>query len=373
LNLIKPKILSRKAALKAKTRGSNLPPLNGRKHMHRDPIAPASAFRILSETQNAALDAENHSVPSNDKVHAICASVDLTVNVHTGDAPFFEATYRHLVRQLDYPFRTRRIAVDRGQPRGRFVGAAEPEYAIDNQLSRLLADQVVDVVENIDWSVDTIARVMTRHFGNPTTAAVDDRGRPVFQYLWAVDQCDADYVLHYDSDILVHFEDGGAWIDESVAAMRANPKLLGTVQEAGPPRATTLMDWIFGYRPRTPANRWQRPQDFVFSTRYFLIDRVRFLDLSPLRSACSQRLEDAVTQTMHERGLELWAIADDRNWAIHPETHNANHTRYLIDLIRLVEAGRQPFRRTANRWDIRTGRRFIPWRIAIERDRLLRR
>jgi hypothetical protein len=302
------------------------------------------------------------------------ASVDLTVNVYAGDAPFFEATYRHLVRQLDYSFRTRRIAVDRGQPHGRFVGAAEPEHAIDNQLSRLLADQVVDVVENVDWSVDTIARVMTRYYGNPTAPTHCEHGTPIFQYLWAVDQCDADYVLHYDSDILVHFEDGGAWIDESVAVMRANPKLLGTTQEAGPPRAITPMDWIFGYRPRTPANRWQRGQGFPFSTRYFLIDRARFLDdLSPLRSTSGQRLEDAVTQTMRERGLELWVLADDRNWAIHPETHNANHTRYLIDLIRMVEAGRQPFRRTGNRWDIRTGRRFVPWRIAIERDRLLRR
>jgi hypothetical protein len=300
------------------------------------------------------------------------ASVDLTVNVYAGDAPFFEATYRHLVKQLDYPFRTRRIAVDRSQPRGRFVGVAEPGHAIDNQLSRLLADQVVDVVENVDWSVDTIARVMTRYYGNPTAPTHCEHGSPIFQYLWAIAQCDAVYVLHYDADILVHFKAGGAWIDESVAMMRANPNIFGTMPAGGPPRATTLMDWIFGYRPRTPTNRWHRAQG-PFTTQKFLIDRARFP--SPLRSASGLRLEEAVTQTMRERGLELWVPDDDddRNWAIHPDTHNANHTRYLIDLIRMVEAGRPPFRRTGPRWDIRTGRRFLPWRIAIERDRLLRR
>jgi hypothetical protein len=54
---------------------------------------------------------------------------------------------------------------------------------------------------------------------------------------------------------------------------------------------------------------------------------------------------------MRERGLELWVLADDRNWAIHPTTHNENHTRYPDDLIRIVEAGRQPFRRIGYRWE----------------------
>jgi hypothetical protein len=301
------------------------------------------------------------------------ASVDLTVNVYAGDAPYFEATYRHLVRQLDYPFRTRRIAVDRGQARGRFVTAGAREHDLDDQLARLLEDQVVDVVENVDWSVAAIKRVMTQHYGDPAAPTHCEHGTAIFQYLWAIDRCEADYVLHYDADILAHFEDVDAWINESVAAMRANPTLLGTTQQAGPPRATTVMDWVFGYRPRTRANRWQRGLDNLFSTRYFLIDRARFLNnLCPLRSRPGERLEEAITHTMQERGLVLWMFGDDCNWAIHPTTHNEYHTRYLDDLIRIVELGRQPFRRTGDRWDLCTeSRHFVPWRIAIERDRLL--
>jgi hypothetical protein len=139
----------------------------------------------------------------------------------------------------------------------------------------------------------------------------------------------------------------------------------------------TVTDWLIGYRKRRPEPRWQRGIAFPFTTRYFLIDRKRFIgQVCPLIARVGERLEDAVTRTMRERGFELWVLADDENWAIHPSTHNDNHTHYLAELIRIVESGRQPFRRTGFRWDLRTESRhwhFMPWRIAIERDRLLRR
>ena len=304
-------------------------------------------------------------------------SVDLTVNVYAGDSPFFEATYRHLVEELSYPFRTRRVVVDRGTARGRFASAAARGGDLDSQLRRLQDAQLIDIVEDVDWSPRAIERVMARYYGNPTAPTHDTNGAaPVYQYLWAIDQCTADFVLHFDSDLLVYFQGGGAWIDESIELMKEHGKILTTTPGAGPPRAVRAQDWLLGHRATHSGSRWQRGEQF--STRYFLLDRQRFIDevcpLVPGRDG--EPLEQAITATLAARGFELWVLDDDHNWAIHPTSHNKNHVRYLDDLIRLIDAGRYPYRRTGYRWDLCTQSRhlrFTPWRIAVIRDRLGRR
>ena len=118
------------------------------------------------------------------------------------------------------------------------------------------------------------------------------------------------------------------------------------------------------------------------TTRAFLLDHERFVQTAlPLDaeagagSAIAPRLfEETLSAVFRSRGLRRLSRNDDNNWLIHPRRHNANHSRYLTDLIALVEDGATPFRRTGNRWDIRTeGRHFLPWRIAIARHRAVRR
>jgi hypothetical protein len=97
------------------------------------------------------------------------ASVDPTVNVYAGDAPFFEATYRASGSIAD-----KRAAASLEPPR---------EHDLDDQLARLLVDQVVDMVENVNWSVAAIERVMTRYYGDPAAPTHCEHETAIFQYL----------------------------------------------------------------------------------------------------------------------------------------------------------------------------------------------
>jgi hypothetical protein len=302
------------------------------------------------------------------------SGVDLSVNVHGGDAPFFEQTYRHLVRSIRRPLRYRRIAVDRSPPAGRFDTRTDSAI-LDRQLARLSSDGLVDIIEEVDWARSEVERVMRIFYGDAEAPTRCAAGTAIYQYLWALDRADAPFVLHFDSDILVRFADGGAWIGEAIGLFDAHPQLVIATPEGGPPKAETVAHWIFGKRAR---RREARPRWTVaesVSTRYYLVDRSRLIEracplLQPHRGA---RLEETLTHTFHLRGLERWSLNDDSTYALHPRRHNANHVRHLDGLIALVERDRVPFRRPGYRWDIRTeGRHFLPWRVAIARSHLRR-
>lgn|GEM_PF-3555045 len=297
--------------------------------------------------------------------------VELSVNVCARDVGFFEPTYRHLIKGLRYPFKTRRLIVDRSVPTGRFATSDLNEQTFDQALQSLVDDGLVDVIDEVDWSEDVVQRVMRKFFGRATAPTRCAAGSPIYQYLFAIEQATSPYLLHFDNDILVHMRDGCTWIDHAIELMRSNERVVFATPEGGPAQATGAMGWVFGRRARTD-RRWQRAASV--STRYFLLDRDRFnaAVLPLVVDRAGETLERTITASVHRQGLERQSIADDFNWVIHPRRHNRNHIDNLPELIQLVESNKAPFRRTGYRWDLRTeGRHFLPWLLAIKRQQLL--
>jgi hypothetical protein len=245
---------------------------------------------------------------------------------------------------------------------------------LDRQLARILADGLADDIDDVDWSDTAVQDVMSVAFADPSASPRANDGSAVYQYLWALQTAQCPYVLHFDDDMLVHCEDGGAWIREGIQIMRREPRVAIVTPEGGPLMAQRPREWILGRRHAeraTPEARWHTSSDV--STRYFLTDRDRLVnEVFPLLTAAHDvPLEVALTRTMRERGFERRSRNDPRTWAVHPRRHNRNHLRYLADLIGIVEQGRYPYRRTGHRWDLRTeGRHFIPWWLTIANMRL---
>ena len=295
--------------------------------------------------------------------------VDLTINTYRGDAPFFERTYRHVVGQFGDRFATRRIVVDRSVPVGRFASddVRRSEAALDAQLERLDVDRLVDVIEDVDWSHAAVEEVSRRYWGRPDHPTRCAKGSPLHQFLWALDRCDTRYVVHLDSDVLMHLDDGPSWVDSCVDMMERSSDVVFVMPAGGPPRATSRRQWLLGRpRPARPATTWGRSGEI--STRYFLVDKNRFLERGcPIdEHVAGERLEQSITHTLAARGLEVAVLADPRSYGIHPYLHNENHIANLDGLIGLVESDRCPFRRTGPSWEIRTdGRLFIPWRLKL--------
>lgn len=297
--------------------------------------------------------------------------VELSVNVHAADVSFVEATYRHLVGQLDYRFARRRIVVDRSDAEGRFVTPDADQRLLDAILSTLLEDDVVDAVDDVDWSQDECTRISQRWFGHRNAPTRSDGGSALHQYLWALDTAEAPYVLHLDDDMLMHVEDDCRWIDDGIDMMRTNPDVVMVSPAAGPPLARNWRGVVLGRRTVTaPTESWYAASGV--STRIFLVDRAKLLGALPLQPARpSDPLETMLGDTFATAGLKRLGRHDHRTYVLHPRRHNRNHTRYLAELIEMVEAGDVPFRRTGNSWDLRTeGRHFWPWWLRIQRRRL---
>ncbi len=229
-------------------------------------------------------------------------------------------------------------------------------------LQRLLDDGMIDRVDVVPWSDNEQRRILGTYFGDARVELKDFSGAPIYQYLYALDCCQGEYVFHADSDMLFHRSAAGSWIEEGIALMRREPRVVVTCPRAGPPQARNWFERMTGRSFETrPGDKWRRV-DFT-STRYFLMDMTKFRRSLPLVQAkAGEPLENSLTHTFRLRGLEQWNLTTLDHWTIHPWKHDENYVRHLPDLIWAVEQGIYPFVRTGHRWDMRTeGRHIEEW------------
>lgn len=299
-------------------------------------------------------------------------TVSFTVNTCITDVPFLEQTLRHVFRSLDFPFSERLIAYDPGNPMGKYDSRRRGDPAdLLAIFDRLMADGLIDRVDTIPWDEESQAAILKIYFGRDDIALKDFSGAPIYQYLYALDQCTGDYVFHMDSDMLFHTVPGESWITQGVAVMRREDKVAFTTCRGGPPQANNWLERLLG-RPlgRSPAVGWTKAD--TLSTRYFLMDRRRFHDalLPIVQSRPTEPLEDSLSHTLRLRGLERWTTTGAETWSIHPWKHDDNYVAHLDDLIWAVEQGVYPFARTGRRWDMRTeGEHIKEWLGAIRAAR----
>lgn len=294
--------------------------------------------------------------------------VSFTVNVCNADAPFLEATLRHMIHALNYPFSERLVVYDPGRQEGKYAQRIQGDRnTIEAILQRLLDDKVIDRVDVIPWTEGEQQRILRTYFGSDGIDLKDFSGAPIYQYLYALDRCQGNYVFHADSDMLFHRAGTDSWIAEGIALMQQEPRVVVTCPRAGPPQARNWLEKLTGrsFEP-APREKWHRV-DFT-STRYFLMDMARFRSCLPLVQAkAGEPLENSLTHTFKLQGFEQWNLTTLDHWTIHPWRHDENYVRHLDDLIWAVEKGIYPFKRTGHRWDMRTEGEHINEWLAVLR------
>ncbi|MFZ1547290.1 MAG: glycosyltransferase family 2 protein, partial [Candidatus Nitrotoga sp.] len=231
---------------------------------------------------------------------------------------------------------------------------------IESILQRLLNDGVIDRVDVIPWTSEEQNRILTKYFGSQQIDLKDFSGAPIYQYLYALDQCTSDYVFHTDSDMLFHRSGNGSWITYGLELLEKEPRVIVTTPCGGPPQARNWFERLTGhsFEPKLKTHQWGYAT--FTSTRYFLMDIAKFRACIPLiQVKAGEPLENSLTHTMKEKGYERWSLSGYTYWAIHPWRHDENYIRYLDDLIWAVENNIYPFRRTGYQWDMRTEGRLI--------------
>lgn len=289
----------------------------------------------------------------------------LSILVARTDIAFMLQTIPHLVRMCRYPFQQRVLIVDTAALSGDKVNrpGIGSLAQLQEHCDRLLSIGVIDRVLSIDYSPAYQQQTYQNHFGvcyvRPTH---NYKGYPVLGTMFSLDAVPGDYVLHFDSDMLLYQHSSYSWIDAAIRLLRHHPEVMFVRPMAGPPRADD----------RLPTGGIQQSEFHQFSTfgsRVYLMQRDRFHQLLPLpilwrsyKHTLLNHLPGSVKTYLNywlKRGkLDSWEVMVSRKlqktswvranldsplaWTLHPKMRGDEFIQALPDLIERIESGWYP-------------------------------
>ena len=286
-------------------------------------------------------------------------SCDLSILVSRIDTRFMHQTVAHIVRACRYPF-TRRVLVVDTAPLGRRY-RRRPNIGSPEDLQRCCAELVaaglIDAIAPIDYSPEFRRRMYRKHFAGPMRQTHSSGGYPILGSIFALEESRADFLVHFDSDMLLHQAPGFNWIVEGITLMREHPDLLAVLPRSGPPAE----DDRLRQQEETGEPYDRDPRGFfafrTFTSRVFLADRRRFERVLPLRPRLPlvrllrnyltshnsmPEWEVMVGYRLREVGMIRADLATRHAWTLHPDDRGERFEKALPQIIARVEAGDYP-------------------------------
>jgi hypothetical protein len=284
---------------------------------------------------------------------------DLSILVSRIDTRFLHRTVAHIVRASRYPF-TRRVLVVDTAPLGRRY-ARRPNIGSPEDLQRCCRELVeaglIDVIAPIDYSPDFHRRMYRKHFRGLMRQTHSSGGYPILGSIFAIEESPADYLVHFDSDIMLYQAPGYSWIEEGIRLLRDCPDLLAVLPRSGPPAADDRL-----HQQEEMGESYARdPRGLfafhTFTSRVFLIDRRRFERVLPLRSRLPlvpllrnyftryntmPEWEVMVGYRLREVGMIRADLATHQAWTLHPDDRGDRFERALPNILARIEAGSYP-------------------------------
>ncbi|HBB32108.1 MAG TPA: hypothetical protein DDZ80_18690 [Cyanobacteria bacterium UBA8803] len=294
-------------------------------------------------------------------------SCSLSIMVARTDIPFMMHTIPHLVRTCNFPFAQRLLAVDTAPLSGEKVN--RPGIGTMEQLreycDKLLTSGVVDKVIDIDYSEAYRHRIYQKHFGARIRHSHNYKGYPILGTIFSIEEVIGDYVLHFDSDMLLYQQPGYSWIAEGMELLQKHPEVIAVRPLTGPPTTDGTLHQKVPY-DRDPSGFYRFK---FFSSRAYLMDRHRFDSLLPLsilwRSYKNEILnglpnsvktalnywtgkgmldswEIMVSQRLEETDYIRGVLDSPKAWTVHPKDRGPEFIDALPKIIEKVEAGWYP-------------------------------
>jgi hypothetical protein len=286
-------------------------------------------------------------------------SCDLSILVARIDTRFMLHTIPHLVRSCRFPFARRFLMVDTAPLGRRYrkrpgIGTAEELQAC---CAQLLQAGVVDAIVPIDYSPGYRRRIYRKHFAGPMRRTHSNGGYPILGSIAAVEESRADYLVHFDSDMLLYQEPGFNWIDEGIRLLREHPDIVAVLPRSGPPHRDGRLrqQEETGEAFQTDARGLYCFK--TFTSRVFLIDRRGFDRVLPLRPRLPvvellrnyltgyntmPEWEVMVGYRLRETAFVRADLASTRAWTLHPEERGERFEAMLPDVIARIESGSYP-------------------------------
>lgn len=294
-----------------------------------------------------------------------CSTCSLSIMVARTDLPFMMQTIPHLVRICNFPFLQRTLFIDTAPLSGDKV--LRPGIGTLEQLrescQQLIANNVVDNTIDIDYSNATRDRLYQKHFGQKINQTHNYKGYPILGSIFALEEVPGEYILHFDSDILLYQESGYSWIEEAIKLLKACPEIIAIRPLGGPPFEDIRHD-------QSMPDQWDDRGFYTykfFSSRTFLIDRQRFNHFLPLpvlwkpirlkallkfprrtwfNYVTGRRKMDSwelmVSRKLEQTEFIRATMASPKAWTIHPKDRSPKFIQALPELIDKIEHGWYP-------------------------------
>ncbi len=295
------------------------------------------------------------------------------------DLPFMMHTIPHLVRMCNFPFVQRVLFVDTAPLTGDKIG--RPGIGTLEELraccDQLLNAGVVDRIVDIDYTDENRRRLYAKHLGMPYIRPTHNyKGYPIFGTLFSLEEVPGDYVIHFDSDMMLYQEPGYSWIEAAIEVFNAYPQVMSVRPLAGPPHEQG---------PQQERNFNQHPDGLfyqykMFSSRAYIFDRKRFDQLLPVpvlwreyKTEWLNRLptvaktwlnyirkqgmlgswEIMVTRAIEHSELVRANLCSPQAWTLHPRDRSPQFLQALPSILERVEKGQYPSEQ-AGYYDIKT-------------------
>ncbi|NET00538.1 MAG: hypothetical protein F6K61_08160 [Sphaerospermopsis sp. SIO1G1] len=283
------------------------------------------------------------------------------------DLPFMMHTIPHLVKMSKYDFSERVLAVDTAPLSGDKllrpgIGTLEE---LRDCCEKLVNAGIIDKVVDINYSPEYQDQVYSKHFGSPIRKTHNYKGYPILGTIFHIESAKSDYMLHYDSDMLLYQQSNHSWIDEGIKLLQHHSEVMAVRPLTGPPTEDGSIYQKFPYQ--------HDPDGFFkfkfFGSRVYLIDRQRFDQFLPLnvlwRSYKNKILNNLPTtiktilnNATGKGKLDSWEImVSDKlektsyvravlesplAWTLHPTVRTPEFLEALPEIIAKIESGWYP-------------------------------
>ncbi len=286
--------------------------------------------------------------------------------VARSDVSFMMQTIPHIIRMCNYPFSQRVVAVDTNPLSGDYISRpcigtlTELQKCCDN----LLKSGVIDKIINIDFSEDYQYKAHVKHFGQFIRQTHNFRGAPVLGYIFLLEEAQSDYILHFNTDMLIYHDPNYNWVKEGIEKLCQYPEIVCVTPLSGPPSEDGLLHQRAPYE-KDPRGFYRFKQ---FTSRKFLVDIKRFQKLLPLRISWKAKsrpsnlphlLQTIIDPFTAEKELDRWEnMVSNRlretpyfridldtcsAWAVHSSyTHDKVFVENLPRIIEKIESGWYP-------------------------------
>lgn len=295
-------------------------------------------------------------------------AVTLFITLSKKDFDFMELTIPHIIKGCNYPFKQIILLVDPSNAEG-FHRKFDINIKFEtfwNKCSVLAGHLENAIVLEINQDRNKLKQITEKYFGRSVYEVKDFRGNLWYGFILGIESALTNYVVHFDSDILIHSDNQYSWVKEGLEIIDKYEDIISVSPLPGPPRKDKKLiqdkdvNWILDERGFYKFRS--------FSTREFLIKKSRiycnFLPL-PIKYSSWKRhlwskvfggsalwplewlIDSRLNESLHFRA----DIASGKSWTLHTPDHGVEFCNYLPDIIRAVENNRFPLE-NAGKYDL---------------------